>query len=220
MLNAEGYPDPTAYNAIFKGGNNMIDWKDGDIIKMHLPDGRDVVRIVLKTFEKYATTLTLFDDECRENEFTVRAGKMMHADLGKIAFTRHWDMENADLIRSMKEEELSDLLSRIGDCIGVPPIIIPEDNSVSEELKGKIEEIDSLKSINNELTDKWMKAMETIKGLMNKQGEKDKALEDAMEKLSYATEQAAASRAGVIKAEAERDVYKELYMSLLKERTA
>lgn len=238
--NSEGYLDMTAFRAIsnlYKGEyKKMATWNDGDIIKLRLPDRREVFRIVLKAHDAYATTLALYDNECRENGYPVKidakSGKK-HADLGKIAFTKNWDLDEAQFVRAMDEEEFGKLLRKIGDTLGIPAIASTDDEVQrwADQYKELQAFADSLTADNHTLLDEKAALSDKVGELeaeverlssnrdiiaMEAELESVKAkLAETMEKLSFEVERGAASRAGVIKAEAERDVYKSLYMSVM-----
>lgn len=237
--NHEGYMDTTAYQAlknVYKGDYRMATWNDGDIIKLKLPDRREVYRVILKANDRYATTLSLYDDACYENEYAIKTdekGGKKHADLGRIAFTKNWDLDEASFARAMDEEEFTRLLRKIGEVLGIPTIASGDEEAQkwADQYKDLQAFADSLTADNITLTDEKaalrdrvgeleaeVERLSSDKEVIGLRAELDgvKAkLADAMEKLSFEVERGAASRAGVIKAEAERDVYKSLYMSVV-----
>lgn len=211
----------------------MTGWNDGDIIKLHLPDGRDVYRVVLKAHSKYATTVNLYDKESPENEYKVKPDKViMHADLGRIAFTKSYDLDGGQFIRAMEEKEFDRFKSRIGEVLGIPTVSVPEEEPFLEERrelqkqveqltmdKAELEQKNSvLASENSDYAEKLEFASGNSADLESARREltavKDE-LAKAMAKLSSALEESAKAEASVIKAEAERDVYRELYMQVL-----
>ncbi len=251
--NHEGYMDSTASAAIsnvYKGDYKMTGWNDGDIIKMNLPDGRKVYRVILKAHKKYATTLSLYDDECPENEYKVKPEKtIMHADLGRIAFTKSYDLDSADFIRAMEEKEFDRFRSRVGEVLGIPAISVPEEEPFLEERKELREQVEELTAKNTELdeahkrvlsenvellnenkqlAEKAEKSADAIEKLEELGGQLEQAQEDLNRqkadteelelirgKLRAAEEEMAMAETQRTRAEAERDVYKELYMQVL-----
>ena len=211
--NAEGYLDLTAYNAIY-GGKDMVEWKAGDIVSLYLMDGRESIRIILKPYNRYATTMTLFEEERYENEFEVVAMTKMHADLGRIGFTSGRDLETATLVRSMKDSELQQLLVRIAETIGVPAdyynyIGIVDSGAASGT------DIDELAREIKELRDKY-DAAETEKGeLQRKYDALKEKQENNAEDIRVKDDKLIALMKDVAKASAERDVYKDLYSEIL-----
>ena len=230
IYNNEGYLDLTAYNAIknlYKGDYHMATWNDGDIIKLKLPDGREVYRVVIKAQERYATTLTLFNEECYENEYRIKVPEgpgHLHADLGKIAFTKNWDLNDAEFVMAMDDKSFTKLLRKIGETLGIPTIATGNDDDSkkwAEQYKDLQDVADSLTSDNRALVlenDSLKEKVETLeKSNAEVYSEYKKVkgeLDSKMEELSFAVERDAASRAGAIRAAAERDVYKELYMDV------
>lgn len=234
VYNAEGYVDMTAFAAIknvYEGDYKMTGWNDGDIVKLRLPDGRDVYRVVLKAHGKYATTLNLFPNESEENEYKIKPEKdVMHADLGKIAFTRAYDLDGAQFIRAMDDNEFSRLMSRVGDALGVPSIHIPDDEPFKKERDELKEQVENLLGERTTLEQECSTLKEKCDELEKESTEGSSAmveaarneLEQAFDKLEQtrkmlkeAQEENADAKAAVIKAEAERDVYKDLYKSIL-----
>lgn len=227
--NHEGYLDMTAYLAMknmYKGEYKMTGWNDGDIIKLHLADGRDVYRVILKAHGKYATTVNLYDTENAENEYKVKPEKtIMHADLGRIAFTKAYDLDSGQFIRAMEEKEFDRFKSRIGEVLGIPSISVPEEEPFLEErsqLKKQVAELEQKNSVlaskNSDYAEKLELASGNSEDLESARREltavKDE-LAKAMAKLNSALEESAKAEASVIKAEAERDVYKDLYKQVL-----
>lgn len=228
IYNNEGYLDLTAFIAIKnvykKGGYCMSTWKDGDIIKMVLPDGREVYRVIIKAHERYATTLTLFDSECFENEYQVKIDNNLgkfHADTGKIAFTKNWDLDEAEFVRAMGESEFDKLLAKIGESIGIPTI--PSTGEDINELKEKAEkaaaENDALAAENDRLKKKVSDLDYNLAQKIHSSEEQIeklvKELDSAEKDLAAAIDRDSESKSMLIKAEAERDVYKDLYMRVM-----
>ena len=211
----------------------MTGWNDGDIIKLHLPDGRDVYRVVLKAHSKYATTVNLYDKESPENEYKVKPDKViMHADLGKSAFTKSYDLDGGQFIRAMEEKEFDRFKSRIGEVLGIPTVSVPEEEPFLEERSQLKKQVEQLTMDKAELEQKnallagekseYEEKLATASGdstdleTARKELEAVKAeLTTAMTKLSKALEDSANAAASVIKAEAERDVYRDLYKQVL-----
>lgn len=114
FYNDKGYPDPTAYKAIYdNGGHAMQDWQDGDIINIQSADGLPNYKVILKAHEYYATTLPLFTNESRENSYMVIAREMMYAELGKITYTGYRNLNEAEYIRHMSDDEFHNLMNAI-----------------------------------------------------------------------------------------------------------
>lgn len=203
--NAEGYLDLTAYNAIY-GGKEMIEWKAGDIVSLYMMDGRESYRVVLKPYNRYATTMILYEDERYENEYEVVAMTKMHADLGKIGFTSGRDLEAATLVRSMKDSEFEELMVRVAESIGVPMSYFQQDG------EGKAAPDDNGSDVDRE---ELTKAYEKI-------GKLEKEKEELKEKIrEHETNRSKVggvirdTREELAKAVCERDVYKELYADML-----
>lgn len=242
FFNHEGYPDLTAFKALknifFKGDHTMDGWNDGDVVKLRLMDGRDVYRILLKVHDRYATTLNLYEEESNENEFAITVdGKKMHADLGKIAFTKARDMANAEFMFSMGRESHGKLMKKIGRVIGVPAEgeeaeLLGELDKVKKEAAAESKksaaleyECAQLREKNKALEDqnddavKKLSEMPDVKAVSISYektiSEYRGKLEEATQKLSESAREASEAKETAIRAEAERDVYKTLYSQVM-----
>ena len=194
LLNAEGYYDPTAYMAVYKGNHDM-EWRDGDIIKKIGYGGREAVMIVVKAHKNYATTLPLFDRESNENEFRVLAGTPMHADLGKIRYTPKRDIEEAEFVRTMDDSEYRSMIIEIAKVLGAPCEVLEYKNDgVDERVMHQ--------SINAGISKEQMDKM-LLEGKMHLGTLAPAPKDDGMAEK-------------YIKAAAERDVYKKICNELIK----
>lgn len=244
-LNHEGYLDLTAFLAIanlYEGDCIMTGWNHGDIMKVRLVDGRDAYRVVIRVHDRYATTLNLYDSESFENEYPVKAdGKTYHADLGKVAFTKVYDMDDGHFVRAMGEEEFDKLLRKLGEVLGIPSYAGKDEGARQEcerlkkELDGLSKECQEANRLRAEEEEKrkgaeaaLLAAKQENIGLSEKlkgAGDVDalrKALDDAKEeiakmeqKVHAAIDRGAEAQAAAIRAQAERDVYKDLYQQVL-----
>lgn len=185
---------------MYKGGFNLMKVKDGDIIKTCMIDGREVFKVVIKVFERYAATLNLYSDENKENDYMVDIGKcFMHADLGKISFVRYNDLNESEYVFHIFEDDMTALLSKIGETLGIPQISVPN----NKEKTGDVATEDA-----KCLQDEVELLTEEQKRMRNDLDSARKACAEA-EKKAYMYER------DIIKTEAERDVYKSMYMDIL-----
>ena len=174
------------------------DWNHGDIIRYTAPDGREVTRVLIRVHRRYATALLLFDEEQRENEYIVNAGHQMHADLGKITYLREAVLDEAELIREMKDEEYDDLMGNIAEALGIP--ILPEYED-SEEKERNNSELEALRKENEGLR----RSLEEIKP----------PKEDPMPEIAPWNPSRFDAELRIARLETERDTYKALYIGLL-----
>jgi hypothetical protein len=207
MYNAEGYVDPTAYFALkggFMGYEANSPFLNGDIVTMETLNGREIYKVILKVHDGYATTLPLFDRESNQNEYKVKAKGVMHADRGKVTYTAFRDLEAAQLVRHMEDGEFSKLLKAIGATIGAGDVFtgIGNETEAAVEIIKLREQVEKLEQEKNSLIEDLAQA------------EKKETLL-AMEEAQSNNESEKKYMNQIIKAEAERDVYKELYFGLL-----
>ena len=139
--NGEGYLDLTAYYAIYGGYEMQIKWKEGDVLGVILPDGREVFKVIIKKHKGYATVLNLYDTEQKQNEFAISVGGM-HADLGKPGYSSASVLEYAELQGTLAAEELDALRCMIAKTIGVKKTELDEPEidyqSECEELRKQV----------------------------------------------------------------------------------
>lgn len=121
FFNAEGYADPTAYKAIYRGGYSMATWKDGDVVKLVGEDGRELYRLLLKAHAGYATSIFLFDDVANENDFEIVLpdGLTLHADIGKFGYTTYRNLDGAELVMNLGEDKKGALRERVASLLGI-----------------------------------------------------------------------------------------------------
>lgn len=177
-------------------------WQDGDIIKMYLMDGREQTRVILKTHNAYATTLVLFPDESKENDYTVRAKDLMHVDTGRVMYTSSRDLEAASLVRSLKADELEDLLEEVGRTMQIPVIQPAQQKDVNADLEKE----------NKDLQEKIAlvcKEKDEIEQKYKEEAAQHTELKNKLSRLKPAGH--TNLDIALAKAETERDIYKELY---------
>lgn len=84
-LNAEGYNDPTAYEAIRNMEENRM--KANEVWVVQGPSNTEITVVVLAVHKTYCSTIILCDEEPVENSCSVIAGgKTYSADLGRLGF--------------------------------------------------------------------------------------------------------------------------------------
>lgn len=193
---------------------------DGDIIATQWND-REMVKLVVKAHGYYSTVLGLYDKESFENEFEVYVGNgegTLHADLGKIAYSRNADMESAVLIRPLDTKEYDRLLNRIGKVLGVPAACT-SGNSGEEINILKDENIRLLNQL-KALEDKQRAAMpvQESSGSICTESATSEQVKELQAEVASLRDQAENARLTAIKKEAERDVFEKLYKELLENR--
>ena len=232
QYNSEGYLDMTAFAAMknmYKGDDKMTAWHDGDIIKMQIPDGRSLYRLVVKSHERYVTAQGLYDTESPENNHVVKVeGRLMYTDLGRLAYIKARDMDDALYVDTMDGSAFDKLMRRLGATLGVPVTgqdaklleecekLRAEASAMSSEIEGLNAECDRLRKENESLAlcNKNASAVEDLARL-NAEVEGLREKERLAAEIDGYKKLLSDAKADVIRAEAERDVYKSLYSQVL-----
>lgn len=198
LYNGSGYKDITAYKATRKligGGNrNMNDYHDGDIVLVKKNNGDECEMLILKCHENYATASILKDFEPQENAVPVISRDKMWLDAGRTGYLFYDAI--IEFVKSLSDENLFSVRQQIASALGFNPIVNkPEQEKSTEKDDGILrkEDICHLEDMIQKLTDKAEEKPE-IKAA------------DPTDRLNLDK-----MRTSLIRASAERDVYKELY---------
>ena len=193
----------------------MYEPNDGDIIYTKGWNDREMVKVIVKNHGYYATVVCLYGKESYDNEFAINVGGelgKLHADLGRLSYSKTVDMEDAELIRPLDANEYDRLLKNIGKVLGIS-------DACTSNLSDK--ELDSLKAEINKLH-AALKAAEEENAALKNDGQEDFAGEKAEMQRQIDMLQKEKDKlvlAGT-KMEAEKGVYENLYKDLLKTMTA
>lgn len=168
---------------------NKGDFFEKDVVTVECTNGTQDF-LLLKCHEDYATALLLRDKKCKENNIKVIARSVMYADAGRPAYV-YYD-KISGYVKTIKDQEFTDIQASIAKAMGLvinwetapAPEYVPQggESTVPEELE----------MLCKQVTD-------CCKKLDNMQPE---APQENVEKL----------KTSIIRLEAERDVYKELFM--------
>lgn len=127
--NSEGYPDPTAENAIRKVDKDMNttnEFYPGDIWRCKRNDGKgpDDLYVIFAVHDKYATTMKLYDTPSYSNNLEVKAEGIMYADCGRLS----WVFLDTckDFIRCMNPKELETLRNSVAKALNITLVSIPD----------------------------------------------------------------------------------------------
>lgn len=193
----------------------MYEPNDGDIIYTKGWNDREMVKVIVKNHGYYATVVCLYGKESYDNEFAINVGGelgKLHADLGRLSYSKTVDMGDAELIRPLDANEYDRLLKNIGKVLGIS-------DACTSNLSDK--ELDSLKAEINKLH-AALKAAEEENAALKNDGQEDFAGEKAEMQRQIDMLQKEKDKlvlAGT-KMEAEKGVYENLYKDLLKTMTA
>ncbi len=177
----------------------MMGYQAGDVIEVET-SGRSKEVVILQIHERYALVLELKDTEPDENAFQIRSRAMMWTDTGKIGYA--YPDKMTGFKRKLAEDEFAQLKMAVGETLGL--FCDPFDDEPSENVQ---EEPSSMEQLLEELEHT---VVEDIEELLKKSG--IGSGEVVLEENVY--EMQAELRNDLVKAEAERDVYKELYTEL------
>lgn len=195
--NSEGYYDGTAGQAIsnlIKEGKAMLNGSrpnEGEIWRVEKMNGDEMEVFVLKCYSTYATTFQLNENEPRENGFQIKAQALMWIDLGKPGFV--FLDKLVSFVKQVPDTELKRFQLKFAETVDISRI---EVKSVNRQAIEKVQEEPKLKA--------KPEVKEEIKATVNDRFE--------IEKLKNMVRDMELNKA---KVEAQRDVYKELYVQLL-----
>lgn len=210
----------------------MKEWSDGDIIKRATFNGGEVQSVLVKVHERYATTVNIFDEPQKENNYAVTAIRLkpMYCDIGKLSYIRQRDLDDAELVQTLTDKEYTRLLRKLGEIFGVPTLSVPVTESEAapgvdfqKECESLQEQIDVLFREKQEADEKASYAAnelrETLDKLKQVTEERDQsraAVQDLNEKNRELNDGGSLNqRIEIARIASERDVYKELYTKLL-----
>ena len=200
----------------------MYERNDGDIIYTKGWNDREMVKVIVKNHGYYATVVCLYGKESYDNEFAINVGGelgKLHADLGRLSYSKTVDMEDAELIRPLDANEYDRLLKGIGKVLGIPGTCTSDSSD---------KELDALRIENDELRASLKAAEEEAAALsQNRQesiAEEIAGLQKQLDLLQKEKDkiQKEKEKLGITatKREAEKSVYESLYKELLANVTA
>ena len=198
----------------------MKQWSDGDIIKRTSYSGGEWVCVLVKVYERYATTLTIYPEAQKGVDYSivVEGKTIMHCDPGKLTYAKEVDLAEAKLIRCMTDKEYLRLLRKIGETLGIPTLKNPSDEDEEGEKTDYKAECEALKAkVDALITEKQGLQVELAKAhtaIDNAETQIAAISQKATMAESYQTEKINFNMK-LSAVTAERDVYKELYMKLL-----
>lgn len=196
--NGSGYYDETAYKAIkntmknpTRGGSTMNkgEFLEKDIVTVECTNGAQDF-LLLKCHEDYATALLLRDKKYKENNIKVIGRSVMYADAGRPAYV-YYD-KISGYVKTIKDQEFTDIQASIAKAMG---LVINWETAPAPEYVPQSGEA----MVPEELDMLCKQVADCCKKLDNMQPE---VPQENVEKL----------KTSIIRLEAERDVYKELFM--------
>ena len=196
--NSEGYPDPTAYNAIQNQGAKAI-FKDGMVIKIPNYNDNDSRRVLLKVHNTFATTVEVFKDERNGNVPIKVNGGTMYIEPGKIGYTKMQTLNLGSELCTLSDDEYFALLKTVAADLGI---------KVAADFEEQWGILTRCQNDNQRLREKVDKLNAEVARIS---AEADKAKVDAEQAKSVPT----VSDAKINALTAERDLYKHLYDGLI-----
>ena len=196
--NGSGYYDETAYKAIKNtmknptGGGytmNKGEFLEKDIVTVECTNGAQDF-LLLKCHEDYATALLLRDKKYKENNIKVIGRSVMYADAGRPAYV-YYD-KISGYVKTIKDQEFTDIQASIAKAMG---LVIDRETAPAPEYVPQGSE----STVPEELEMLCKQVANCCKKLDDMQPE---VPQENVEKL----------KTSIIRLEAERDVYKELFM--------
>lgn len=115
--NGAGYYDPTPFQAI----KNIMDMEksdmefyEGDIVEIEMKNGGTKEAVILSVHNRYSTILLLTDNS--DLPYRVNCRGVKYTDPGMLGYAFNENV--ASLIRSMKKDELDDILREVVEALG------------------------------------------------------------------------------------------------------
>ena len=187
-LNGSGYTDYTAYRAIRNVEDARVNSKDnyseGDIVIVNKIGRVREEILLISLHQDYASGIALKERRPVENAVPVNGRKKMYSDAGRPCYVYYSAIE--ECVKTVDEDELRKVRNAIASAFGIEQIVRGA-APVVEKVSGPSEH-DMLKLL-----------METVSAIGTEV--------DEIANTGLATE----DRERIIRAEAERDVYKRLY---------
>lgn len=198
LKNGSGYTDITAYlamkNLIGGGAKMMSDYKDGDIVTVEQNYGEEREMLILKCHQDYATATMLKEFEPRENSIPVISRDKMYIDAGRTGYIFYDKITG--FVKSLPNETVNEIRGKIAVALGLKMVTLPAKQKEEQEQTHEIlrkDDIEHLEDMIQELADK----------VADNPAQEEVTPTDKLNLDKLHT--------SLIRAAAERDVYKELY---------
>lgn len=120
--NSEGYFDPTAGKALGIAHKEelMNGYKDGDIVMVEMSGGGDTEVLLLRVHRTYATALRVCDTCPKENGLAIRSKAMEYIDGGRFQYV--FPDKILSLVRSMTDKELDAVKKHVANVLNLSGI--------------------------------------------------------------------------------------------------
>jgi len=130
-MNHEGYADPTAGAALSKIAKeeNMNGYVDGDIVRATMASGSEADMVLLRCHRSYATAFKIVDSKPSENGYAVKSRAVGYIDTGRPQYVFLNNIQK--LIRSMTKVEFTALKTEVVKTL----------NLVTDEPEKKVESL-------------------------------------------------------------------------------
>lgn len=197
-VNGAGYYDPTAYAALSNIQRKEVkgmELYNGDILEYEKSNGSSCEVVILAVHDKYSTIISLSDSD--KLPYSVKCRGMRYTDPGMIQYAYNNKLSN--YIRSMTDQEYVELMDAVVDSLGY--------EAKTVEVAKKDDASASVPALSIPASE--------IEGCALTAGDERKKTEEAPYIAEvYQNIETEELKESLIKVQAERDVYKELYENL------
>lgn len=160
MRNAEGYNDPTPYNAIknMENGGATMEFRKGEIFEMESKNGEVRYALVVSSDEraedKLLNVIVMNDRPVGRINVPVVCHGIHYADCGYVSFTSNERLGN--FVRKATDKEIAEVDAGIMKSLGIENVCVAptDDKSLLDELKAYKEAFAELKKAHREQENK------------------------------------------------------------------
>ena len=104
----------------------MIEWKNGDIYERHIDGGPPIYKVIVKKNRRSAVVLRIYEVPQIEHNFAVNARGEGYVGAGYLYAESASTLNEAQLVRSMTDEEYGSLLMVVAGALGIEAKADPE----------------------------------------------------------------------------------------------
>jgi transcriptional regulator with XRE-family HTH domain len=216
--NAEGYNDPTAYNAM-KNIEKDAEIKRGEVYEYHMTNGQEMTYAVIVSSDERGSgrfvSVVVLDDEAHGNSAAVVAHGLKYADCNKVTFAMTKRL--GAYIRTATDEEMRDIDNALAKALGIDDDLNKLDGELNEQLQHELDaahkELKEATAIIEERNAKMEAMRDEFMNLREGYIFQEKVIEELKAKLEERKKEQIAHAEPSVRFE--RDFYKAQYESLL-----
>lgn len=101
--------------------DNDTSYKIGEIWEMETANGITKEVVLLQCFDNYATTLTLMDNEPKQNAISIKSLSLKYIDCGRLGYSFYDKL--TQFVRAVSDEELAKLKKNIAKVLDLNTVV-------------------------------------------------------------------------------------------------